>query len=70
MVCFDIYPDGVHVTGNSLMRGGNIFLVISHFMRLIWPSKESWRPIHGCKMMFLEATAALQGLLSALLGSM
>ena len=68
MFCFDIYLDapGVHIIGNPLMRGGGIFLEIGHFTRLIWPSKESWRPIHGCKIMFLEATAALQGLLSAL----
>ena len=68
MFCFDIYPDasGVHITGNPLMRGGGAFLEIGHFTRLIWPSKESWSPIHGCKIMILEAIAAFQGLLSAL----
>jgi len=66
MVCVDIYPDGVHITGNPLMHGGGVFLEIGLFTRLIWPFRESRRPIHGFKIMFSEATAALQGLLSAL----
>ena len=66
--CFDIYPDasGVHIPGNPLKRGGVVFLETGNFTRLIWPSKEGWRLIHGCKMMFLEAVAVVQGLMSAL----
>ena len=68
MFCFDIYPDasGVHIPGNPLRRGGGVFLETGHYTRMIWPSKETWRSLHGCKMTFLEAVAALQGLLTAL----